>query len=126
MKQAVLEYTLPKVFKHKWMEALRGGYYTQTNRYLHSNESYCCLGVACKISGVKNKIMEGNGNGHITDSPTFKRLPNALKINGSGNQLQIMLIKLNDGLMDATHNPSEKMFTFKEIASWIEENVNET
>ena len=38
-----------------WVEALRSGKYSQTKAYLQDKESYCCLGVLCKI--YPNKTM---------------------------------------------------------------------
>lgn len=35
-----------------WVEALRSGNYKQTKGYLHDDVGYCCLGVACDISGL--------------------------------------------------------------------------
>lgn len=38
----------------KWLEALRSGKFRQGTRMLRSREAdeYCCLGVACEISGL--------------------------------------------------------------------------
>lgn len=33
----------------KWIEALRSGLYPQTTNYLHTDDGYCCLGVACEL-----------------------------------------------------------------------------
>lgn len=32
-----------------WLTALRSGEYQQARGYLHTDEGYCCLGVACDI-----------------------------------------------------------------------------
>jgi len=70
--------------------ALRSGEFDQTGGYLKSNDSYCCLGVACEImpgvtwedtEGVSTKIPVFNGkrDGHHY-LPSFAReyygLPN--------------------------------------------------
>jgi hypothetical protein len=44
---------LPAEFKAKWLAALRGGSYKQTSGYLHTSEGFCCLGVACDLTGTK-------------------------------------------------------------------------
>lgn len=45
----------------KWVAALRSGDYTQTTGMLHRlNDGYCCLGVACEISGIAGWEMFGN------------------------------------------------------------------
>ena len=33
----------------KWIEALRSGEYSQTERTLSDKDGFCCLGVACKV-----------------------------------------------------------------------------
>ena len=38
-------------FKAKWLEALRSGRYRQTSLMLRDKVGFCCLGVACDISG---------------------------------------------------------------------------
>jgi hypothetical protein len=35
----------------KWVEALRSGKYVQATGALHMGDGFCCLGVACEISG---------------------------------------------------------------------------
>lgn len=35
-----------------WIEALRSGEYQQARETLRVNDEYCCLGVACDISGL--------------------------------------------------------------------------
>ena len=35
-----------------WVKALRSGKYKQTTSVLHDEEGFCCLGVACDISGL--------------------------------------------------------------------------
>ena len=36
----------------KWVEALRSGDFPQTTSTLADSDGYCCLGVACDISGL--------------------------------------------------------------------------
>lgn len=36
----------------KWVEALRSGKFQQTNGALRDLDGYCCLGVACEVSGL--------------------------------------------------------------------------
>lgn len=36
----------------KWVDALRSGKYRQARNFLRSDDSFCCLGVACEISGL--------------------------------------------------------------------------
>lgn len=41
-----------KVNIAKWIKALRSKKYTQTKSHLKDSKGYCCLGVACDISGL--------------------------------------------------------------------------
>lgn len=36
-------------FKAKWVAALRSGDYMQGRNYLHRDDEFCCLGVACEV-----------------------------------------------------------------------------
>lgn len=44
---------LPKVFKRKWVKALRSGNFEQGRQELWRYGSYCCLGVAGLVCGLK-------------------------------------------------------------------------
>ena len=47
--------------RKKWIEALRSGEYKQTSAALVDPYGYCCLGVACNISGLGHwEQREGN------------------------------------------------------------------
>lgn len=39
-------------FKAKWVAALRSGEYKQCKNSLRQEDGFCCLGVACDISGL--------------------------------------------------------------------------
>ena len=48
------KYTPEQQKEHRrlWVQALRSGKYAQYLGYLHTNGGFCCLGVACDISGL--------------------------------------------------------------------------
>ena len=47
-----------KTLRLQWTAALRSGKYTQGSRYLHpSEDTFCCLGVACDVSGLGKWIL---------------------------------------------------------------------
>lgn len=54
---------LPKKFKDKWIKALRSGNYKQGNGFLleldgdDDNKEFCCLGVACIVSGIEDSFI---------------------------------------------------------------------
>ena len=49
-----MKYTIEEQKEHRqeWIEALRSGDYKQTTGRLRDENEYCCLGVACDISGI--------------------------------------------------------------------------
>ena len=53
--------------RKKWVDALRLGEYKQAKQALKTDEGYCCLGVACDISGlgewqdIHYAVMNSNG-----------------------------------------------------------------
>ena len=97
-------YKLPKDFKEKWITSLRSGEYEQ-GRYILLNENlYSCLGVAEKIAGSEDKYICRLYNAFSDFVP---------KEILAKTSLSKELIRLNDDLK----------FSFKEIANWIEENV---
>lgn len=52
---------MDKKIKKKWVAALRSGKYEQgtTLLYDQTTKSFCCLGVLCKVQGVKNQTISG-------------------------------------------------------------------
>ena len=87
-----------KELKEKWLTALRSGKYNQGRGRLYSiaDNSYCCLGVLCKIQNIK--ITSGLPYQEHFDE---KQIPSS------------ELIRMND---------SGKK-TFFEIANYIEKNL---
>jgi hypothetical protein len=52
--------------KQKWVDALRSGEYQQTQRLLHDENGFCCLGVLCDLYLKENQLewepSRHNGN----------------------------------------------------------------
>jgi hypothetical protein len=121
-------------FKAKLLKALRSGDYKQTTHRLFRKEAdtspgcnrpvgYCCLGVACSISGVPDHLLSRFGgslplSGDYADYKTgassyTKLFKWAFKQNAfRKTDLASRLAGMNDAGK-----------TFLEIADWIEENV---
>lgn len=122
-----------KNHRKKWVAALRSGEYSQTDGALHkpANNGFCCLGVACDISGLGK--WEGDVYGILTYRPKTGKgsptnLPGAVRdwlglrtVSGQfkeadddiyqGEELiKTSLVAKND----------EEGYTFKEIADIIE------
>ncbi len=107
---------LPKKFKADWVKALRSGMYQQgIGQLLNETEdedgnpinTYCCLGVACKITGNSPDYAGFIEDYHLVDK---KRFPTILK---EENLLTVKLSKFND----------DKKWSFKKIAAYIERNL---
>lgn len=101
-----METKLEPEFKAKWVAALRSGEYKQGFCFLHNraNNSYCCLGVACKLAGV-----ESSRNQYIT-GVSLDKIPYWLQGNVG---IPYILANLND----------EQQKTFPEISDYIEQNL---
>lgn len=117
---------MPAEMKAKWVEALRSGKYKQGKGNLEVDTvvpSYCCLGVLQKVvTGTCEPYpapsAEWYGMNHIelSDDPSH---PN-------DNQERTLMC-MNDGTNnDEGSNQEEREYTFKEIADWIEENIEVT
>jgi len=46
--------------RKKWIAVLRSGEYQQANGKLRDGDKFCCLGIACDISGLGEWIAYGN------------------------------------------------------------------
>lgn len=105
-------------FKAKWVEALRSGKYEQGWRGLYDKDHnrYCCLGVACFILGVKyHNLSDKTYPTRIMSNVIPEQLI-------SNNLILNSLTHKNDGYI-SNFNPSGKIWSFNEIADWIEENL---
>jgi hypothetical protein len=127
----------PKIdpkFKQEWLEALRSGKYKQTSGALARFRKYqtvppksvgfCCLGVACDISGYTWDISKGEETCYDTFTPdalapsrisagetiAFPFFPD--EFDRERPPLGYILSGLND-----------TGCTFEEIADWIETNL---
>jgi hypothetical protein len=113
-------YTLPREFGEKWVKALRSGEYKQGTCYLSakytdgitSEQRYCCLGVACSVSGIPDELLKRE-----FIIPDFG-MPIELVGDRGNNELVKILTTLNDGEKGITQK-----YTFSEIADWLESNV---
>lgn len=111
----------------KWVLELRSGKYEQGREALNEDNSYCCLGVACKVFIEMDKL-EINNRGNIrysmpveqSHSPTWLKLINEDFQSKTG----LTLVGLNDGIRldKALDNglEHETRFTFNEIADLLE------
>lgn len=103
------EYQLPKEFAEKWVAALRSGEYQQGSESLCYNDSYCCLGVACAISGVVNVPHQDWIKATTAKDTSIPKI-----LIGSA---------ATSGLVYAVSTMNDSGSSFADIADWIEENV---
>lgn len=103
---------LPAEFKAKWVEALRSGNYKQGKELLFkkSNNTYCCLGVACVVAGAK--IDDGNIRLLIREYPPIEGVGKVPAVLKGGTQEAMTLANMNDNGL-----------TFLEIADYIEQKL---
>jgi hypothetical protein len=125
---------LPKIFKKKWVAALKSGKYKQgTGRLVTSSikdncyeEKFCCIGVACRISHPRFKsnataISKRSYKGRIRDLKIPKLLIgdyinynfNNDRSNDDYNPIVEKLVIFNESLK----------YSFIQIADWVEENL---
>ena len=117
MKKVILGYPkLPIKFKEKWLAALRSGEFKKGKGYLEKEDkkgsSFCCLGVACKITHPKLDIK---GKHYIENKVKKKttKIPKILKGDDDDNILVKKLSEMNDS----------GKYSFNRIADWIEKNL---
>lgn len=147
------KYKLPKEFAEKWLAALRSGDYVQGGACLLSYEekddlsvdinkkSFCCLGVACSLTGVEERLYSGES--FVSEESNINiryMLEKGYPIELIGEEdLPYILALLNDGIKVNEHHingclskvhlrkPYSKeesyKLNFSEIADFIEDNV---
>lgn len=133
--------------KAKWVEALRSGEFKQGQGRLHNteNDSYCCLGVLCKLSGAvwapfSEDIEEEYDDGSEVITRNYAHVPlleGQPLANADDEELskdacwkfgiedQSVLIGMNDGeRREYPDHPDYKApKSFSEIADYIEKNL---
>lgn len=112
------KYSLPREFAEKWVRALRSGEYKQDSKrgLLKSRTGYCCLGVACKMVGVKSFK---NAQWITLETYGLPKVPNGIPIEIHGYATVNPLVKELSSMND-------KGKTFPQIADWIESNCQFT
>ena len=107
--------------KQKWVSALRSGEYQQTQRLLHDENGFCCLGVLCDLYGKENNVeweLTDNGNYYNFQDKNVYLPHSVVEWSGIGdddptiNDRESRLARLNDCGS-----------TFNEIADVIEKQL---
>ncbi len=99
--------------RQEWLAALRSGKYQQTEGILHSAETggFCCLGVACDISGIGKWNEDSNFVGELFIAYSLPP-----------DEIRTLFGLWADGLVsEAVDKNDEQRKSFPEIADWLEE-----
>lgn len=92
--------------KRKWVEALRSGEYVQGTGSYEWQNTFCCLGVLCKVAGQPTHNEEGIAGNWVFARAQLDRPDPTLP------DITMQLALMNDGGSD-----------FPEIADYIEANL---
>ena len=120
-----MKYTPEEQREHRqdWIKALRSGDYKQTKGRLRRGDSFCCLGVACEISG-RGVWQQRTRNGSLTYIYIFdnEALPREVaNYYGIRDVYATFWIGTVDRKNNSLSNLNDKGATFDEIADIIEE-----
>ena len=111
--------------RRKWVEALRSGDYQQGRRSLRpTNDTYCCLGVACDVLSNENQGWEANQGEfwfyRSDGSLVARELPSEVR-DMLGLQTAVgNMTKLDWRLGKSLASMNDEGSTFEEIADIIE------
>ena len=120
--------------QEKWLEALESGRYNQTTGRLarRSNDGsvrYCCLGVACDISGIAK--WQRSDDGTLKYAQQHEELPSSvMKRLGIKDQAGCLLSEDGDIRSDKKTGfgcltaMNDGRWSFKRIAKFIRENTD--
>jgi hypothetical protein len=123
--------------KAKWVEALRSGDFKQAQGVLHDakTDSYCCLGVLCKVVGAEWGEFDKEVDDYIVTKDHVPVKDGELLGDTDGEELepsacmqfgirdQSIFIGMNDGSGREGEPGYEPPKTFSEIADYIEKNL---
>lgn len=83
-----------------WVDALRSGKYRQATKQLRSGDAFCCLGVACDISGLDRwrsaEMPFYLHENRMLPAEVQKWLGLSGKLGGYGVRIRTYLADLND------------------------------
>lgn len=118
-------------FKAKWLEALRSGEYAQTTEHLHTEDGFCCLGVACHLYDPNQWYpveLDTADYGVITvyestsrndDLPARGDLPDEI----FDTLLQRHSDASGQSILEFIAVRNDEGWSFAKIADWIEEHL---
>lgn len=118
-----------KKYAVKWAKALRSGKYQQSRMALRNSKGYCCLGVACEITGRPlNRKIGGCFTIKGSNKTDFlpKVVQRALKMHSSnGAQKDGNSLKIGQSLFKTLSRANDFGMSFSDIADYIEKNYKQ-
>jgi hypothetical protein len=104
----------------KWIKALRSGKYKQGQGKLQYADSYCCLGVLCKIAPKnvtkqywQGTIKSGLAGTSLSSQPNVKKWAEIQSDD---------VVTFGPTFFDTLTSLNDRRFSFKQIADIIEKN----
>lgn len=121
---------MPKKLKAKWLKALRSGEYGQCGGTLTDGKgNFCCLGVLQHVaSGGSCEVGDAKDSDFLSMPSQDWYAKNGI-IHDDKHHIESQLICMNDGSVDFdeiannTHVRGTDAKSFKQIAKYIEQNV---
>jgi len=115
-----------KLIADKWVKALRSGEYKQTQNMLEDNNSFCCLGVLCKLGQAEGidvilrpEIARRNSR-LLGESLHYQ--PSIKAWSGICHDPDVELIRRSDLALNTLISLNDKeKYTFNQIADVIEQ-----
>ena len=105
--------------QEEWLVALESGEYKQTRHNLRTDDTFCCLGVACDLSGLGEWVMTPADPRYIYVAAEDGRA----SFNFLLPPVRVWLsLTQDEGDTLAYMNDNGK--TFKEIAAYVRENAD--
>lgn len=121
--------TLPRLFRSRWLKALRSGRYKQGTGALHQPRSnrYCCLGVAARECGVSKQDLDGHSNiNDLVESGAIEKtsiLARALTLFSKPCHKSSLRTNFVDDLIVMNDGQTGHRSNFCQIADHIEQNT---
>jgi len=119
-------YTAEEQAEHRqqWVAALRSGKYQQGEKRLRTNDKFCCLGVACDISGLGKWVHVAGSNmrGYFIDGIESQyELPDNVRdwLGVGSNFVGIMPRMISPDIVNLA-NANDGGYNFGEIADIVE------
>ena len=111
-----------KELKKRWVAALRSGEYQQTREYLQDEIGYCCLGVLCDLVDSNKWSVVDNEDYPIYISYCFD---NYITDREFPDHNWLKNIGLDPDTARYLASQNDEGASFKEIADYIQENIDE-